>query len=387
MRRLSIKSLVGLVLWVAACPCALAAEDQPQTGTIEVEVVYKDTGEPVEGVFVDVAGPDLPAGSFGNTTGYTSEKGTFIARDQPPGSHEVRISNRWVDARGELGSSRFLYDSSEAVKGVAVTGEAPVARVKFTVERGAVLSGVVRRQDGSLLNRGTVSIFQGESNLEEAFSRIDDHGRFEAWGVVPAPSVGVTVFTEVPGPDGKDVGMPVVAEKAVELSGGSTFVELEVETASVELVLEIERRVWPFRLPSEEVLPYIDGWIIDADVPDATEPDPGLVDIFLVFTDVARTSRARVPFGIPRDTYRFVLRDLPVGKKITFGMEDEDEEMIGPLKSVTTGKTTPTVTFRMSVPGARRSRAFLYGVLSVLVMAVLLTILVRGARKRRRASD
>jgi len=47
---------------------------------------------------------------------------------------------------------------------------------------------------------------------------------------------------------------------------------------------------------------------------------------------------------------------------------------------------TQTVRLRVYAPGARASRVLWYGV-GVLVMAVLLTILVRGARKRRRASE
>jgi hypothetical protein len=68
---------------------------------------------------------------------------------------------------------------------------------------------------------------------------------------------------------------------------------------------------------------------------------------------------------------------------VTFGMQDKDGQLARPFRTVRAGAATPTVTFSLREPGARLSRAFWFGVPSVLGLAVFGTILVKQMRKRR----
>jgi len=395
MRRRCVQLFIGLVLWVAACPCALAAEDEPETGTIEVEVVYKDTGEPVPGLGTYVefweegrvyCGSCCKVGAPSRTTEFKI--------DQEFGDYEVRLF--WLGPylwppQPELGQP-ITHREPVLRQVVSLSDEQPVAHVRFEVERGWELVGTVRRQDGSPLPNALVMVEQDASGGEWSFSFTESNGTFKMLGVAPAETARVRIESVVDAPGGWPLGLAPLYVGEIELTGEETEADFEVEVGSLNLVVDYELPVWPFRQPGPGLDPAIAIWI-DAERADGAQPAAVLLDS----TAFAETLPRRGGLVFRADRSRCLIRDLPLRKTLALGIgvkdimeQEHDNPAAGctfhSYRTVTVDVPTQTVRLRVYAPGARASRVLWYGV-GVLVMAVLLTILVRGARKRRRAES
>jgi len=190
---LKVRFLLLCILLTCGAPCAHAgqeAESDPQepaatSGTITVEVVYKDTGEPVEGVVVKIMPRRARVRYDWDDRKILPPSGRFVSAGVPFGAYDVTIRNPgwWFYYSHGITPSRFLYAKSETSKQVHLVKETPTAEILFEVQRGWKLSGVVRRADGSPLGGGLVMVEQGEDESDSAYALTQGDGRFDMLGV------------------------------------------------------------------------------------------------------------------------------------------------------------------------------------------------------------
>jgi hypothetical protein len=380
-------ALVGatatLLIAIAAGLC-FATEDQqpPQTGAIEVEVVYEDTGEPVEDVLVFVARDEHLVGHGIVSEGHLSLP---VGTAAPGSTYDVVIGH--VPAHGPWGnatSSTFIGPYPRPLEEAEFLPGEEVARVRFEVERGWRLRGTVRRQDGSAFGDGIVSVVQREAGATWAFGITDADGRFDMLGIVPAEHAEVVVATALSSDmiSSGVVGSATLVRRSVALSGDCTSVDLDVETVTVDLALEVCSPLWPFprTVPDLECVGHIWAAEVSED-----EYDQG--DIILVPSGLRPTRRF---LGVKR--YDLPLGEFPAGASITaaLGFRESGEDLYLPQRlswcswrRVALGTGHQTIGLRAYEPNARLSRALWFVVFPVLVLAVCVPILVKQLRKRR----
>jgi len=357
-------------------------------GTVDVEVRYKDTGEPVEGAVVRLS--TVPQEKYPLVKEeITSADGWYTFLGIPIGSYELVVLNltdpyKLADAR----STKFLFVRSEAKKPVTISAAEPTAEVVFEVEPGWRLSGTLKRRDGSPLAGAVVRVDQGDDVLAWAMGMADENGRFDLLGVAPSNRVPVRVFSLYGSVewDPPIDGCVEIWNGEVELQEESTSLDLEIPTASVDLTFEITQALWPFQRFSEYVARI------------AREDSSGEVCGDHAFIRLRRFSPE--PQSAPgKERYKIALPDFPTDQvfRIRLGitvwklkggrLSGSGTSYYRELETLATKEGKQAVIVRTYEPRALLSRAVWFGVPGVLVMAVLLTILVQGVRKRRASHE
>ncbi len=383
------------------CSLTFAGDEKPETGTIEVEVVYKDTGEPVEGVLVT-----LTRGEAYLDWGVCQDGRLLIELAAPDKETSYTVTLWHHPPFGRLPaamSSTFLWQVASCQRDVTLSAEARVAKAVFEVDRGWRLLGTVKLDDGSPLAGGAVVLEQGGAPEENAFGLTDDTGSFDMFGVAPGDTTRLTVFSVLDASPGVMGYIPLSSE-IISLTGDSTLVDLEVHTIALTLVVDVAKPVWPF--PSAERYSSRRARIWVGGEP-ATTDEGGCVRIML---DVLEPDRAP---GLPKDRYEVELPHFPPNETMTIVVEtreyasapvpsrrrvDSGEFIVSAVpddwqvvartkRTVELGNKDRGLTLVHYDPVARLSRAFWYAVPSVIVLAVCVTVLVREARRRRHAQS
>ena len=367
----------------------LAADEQPpQTGTIEVEVVYKDTGEPVEGVCVAI---DLHRNRDPEEALLTLLNSERTARDGrlrfdgvELGTHEVFISNPLSFGAGAW--TRFCDSGSDLEKAATLSAESPVVQVVFEVVRGVRLSGSVTRQDGSSLAGACVLVKQGE---QTAYGMTGEDGRFEFLGVALGPVAPVQVCSTIEYAD-LVIALIPIHEQEVGLGQETGQADLVVTTASLDLTLVVVKPVWPFNRWREDRRHALLIWAGGKPEDEAQGPDAR------VPLDALQPVSTR---SLASEWRRTRLRDVAAGQRITVGLGtwSPGDPVRSPghvrvpaefhyrcWRTVEMTDNARQLTLTIYEPYARLSRALLYGVPSLLVLAVCITAIVLHTRKRRR---
>jgi hypothetical protein len=362
------------------CPAALAADEEaPPTGTIEVEVVYKDTGEPVNSVLVLVARGHrhicLDVASGGRLSVPVGE----IGRDDTysVAIRHVPLGERWGDAK----SSTFLAYKPELLQEVTFSPGQDVATVRFEVQRGWRVQGTVRRQDGTPLAGGSVVILQDASKWRMAFGVTQPDGLFDMLGVGPTRRADVIVSAPPP-PSADVVGSAPVLGRSIDLTGELTSLDLEVQTVKVTLVVDVLKPLWPF--PSEAVAPHCVGTVWVGRPPEAGESP---VHMRIFFTEPSSERRA-----LRTTRYNISLGELPAQYAVTTRVGFAEPKALSRFpwslsscseRTVELGTESQTIRLRAYLPYARLSRALWYGAVPVILLLIFVPILVRQARRRR----
>ena len=380
-----LRWLLLVFLFSCSARCAYAGEEAetgaqepaPESGTITVEVRYKDTGEPVEGVFVQLD-PSLP----GISSGVSSKEGSCVFDDIVWGSHQVSIENPFLLFGSQEGKpSSFLYSASEVGKALTLSQESPKAAIRFEVERGRTLSGTVTRHDGTPLAGAVVALFQGTDQANYVFAVTDEKGRFEMNGVGSDRSARLGIYSVFGGLRSEDPlfgALPLWGE-GVALTEESLYAEFKVPTVALDFTFELAAPVRLFKTRMDGLLPDIGIWV--GGESEKPEGAPTAI-IVLINVESERTGL------LPGARYRVHVEDFPANTALTFGVEKpsvtSSGQTYGCFRTMRTGKGKQAVTVRMYARGARLSRAVVVGVPALLVMVVCVVVLVQGARRRRR---
>jgi hypothetical protein len=378
------------------CPPALAADEEaPSTGTIEVEVVYKDTGEPVEGAPIWVSDREA-------------------ARTDPFGRASVEVASRdepyEVTLRHEGRQSRFMpLADSESTQSVHVTAEQPTARVTYQVERGWHLSGTLRNQDGSPLKGMYVEVLWTDPDrpLPDgvwaellrhqppegcAGGRTDPDGRFDVGGLPAGErSVRIRAISQW---SSFLWALPLQSQD-VQLRSPGTSVDLVAATSVVHLELRTVRPLWPFGWKRSEV--GCELHVEPLDQPPLVRMT-GPIGGFLYCRQ--RLELRRV--ALRRYTSEWSFGPLPVGESMGIGIELRrtvsasgpggasvvlsHETLLSTKRQIHLGSAAQHELVVLYEPYALVSRLFWFGIVPAAVLAVCAPILVRHVRRRKQES-
>jgi len=375
-----------LLIAVLACVSCLGYAAEGGSGRIEVEVVYKDTGEPVEGVLIELRHQGTPPRIVPEPGPYSSKEGQHTFDNVRFGPYDVGIRNAIY--LNQVGSSRFYYAGSEVQKSVTVSQEEPAVQVRFEVERGWQLSGSVTRDNGSPLAGAALFVEQGEPLTENVYSVVGDDGRFEILGIAPGDTAQVGTYTTVES-SGQFLMFIPIRHEEVRLSGESTCVDLKVATVPLDVNLDVVKALWPFTVENKKRdylgLVWVGGKPKDA---------PKQADVRVPLTIIqAETLR-----GLPKERYKIRFKDLPANEAVTVGLGTRECRTTGSspagvhgtftityrsLRTVQLGTEPQQLTVTTYEPRALLSRIVVFGVPSVLVIVVLAAVLLRGARQRK----
>ena len=394
------RTVLLLIVLLCAAGCAFAAEEAgpdaaespPTSGTITVEVRYKDSGEPVAGVFVDVGGKKPPHDTQVRETMETPKNGNVLFVNVPFGPYEVSVRNASPFPGEEVPLFRFAHDESEAAKTVAVSKDRPTIRLQFQVERGWRIEGTVKRSDGTPIPKAIVSVFQGKnpSWFSGPLAVTDEAGHFNIAGIAPRP----TAHVEVSGlynvtkrgrfSSGLSSGATALLWRGdVSLSGESSFVDIEVKTCSLKVNIEVLEPFWPFKNSQVSRVNCV-----GLRVGQFGEGED-LQHQHRVFLDDLLPERGS---GLPKARYSLLITDLAADQVVTLTpgrrrstSSGDKYDAHGFSKEVRLEGDTNVVELRIYAPGARLSRAFWFGVPALVVMVVCVVLLRRSARRRRAA--
>jgi hypothetical protein len=260
----------------------------------------------------------------------------------------------------------------------------------FEVERGWVLCGTVRRQDGSPLRQALVMVEQGSSRTEWAYALSESDGTFSILGIAPAERARVRIASAV---DVHSYGLPGFAElssQEIKLEGERSNADFEVQVTSLELVVDFELPIWPSKELKEKWAPALAVWI-DGNPADG----PQSADLLFYCPDnmYATLVHRRDALIFRSDRYSICLEDMPPGKTITLavGIEDLtqndfDDPAAGctycTYRTTTVGRSPQPVHLRAYAPGTRESRVLAMGSAGLVVVVVCVLFLVRDARRR-----
>ncbi len=392
---LKVRFLLLLSVLSCSASCAYAGEEAaqepaPTSGTITVEVRYKDTGEPVERAIA------ILGSSVRLKAEPTSSDGKVVFADVKFQRYQVELDNstswnRWCrEFLEKYPSSKFVYDKTECLKAATLNEANPTARFVFEVQKGWQLSGRITKGDGSPLPDVMVMLHRmgpEQSRLTGAVT--DSDGFYELFGLRPNESASIYVF-------GKQWSENITErvphwflgarlwEGRLEPTEESTALDLQIPVGYVEFECVLERAIWPFPASGRPFVGFQQGGV----------PAGGVLSPVCLYR-LEQLPRATSHEG---KGFSAVIGPLPADKTITF-----DLGFTRTIKERDSGGT-PTYSVRRSCLARKEIRTNegkqtlrleaqeKYAALSRLVMAgapllvivIATVVLVQAARRRRR---